>query len=186
MKTESMMKGLALAALLLMLNVVGMYAQKLDGTWRAGKAFQEAVANDPDVPNMDLTLTFKGNQFVPCLRMWKTDDEMSLDMELYVEGSCLRKGDKVNTFVDGTKLQLNIISLRTNDPETNELLNSEAGKKMVYALVEEGIKGEVASEFDGVWQLLRTFKVVSQTSQKLIISVDGSEMDFDRVADRKW
>ncbi len=187
MKTESMTKKLALAALLLMLNVVGIYAQKLDGTWKAGKAFQEAVSNDPDAPNVDLTLTFKGNKFVPCLRMSQGDDEMSLDLEVWVEGTFLCKKDGVvNTFIDGSKLQIKILSLTTTDAEANELLSTEEGRKTIYTLIEEGTKEKVVSDLDGVWQLLRTFKVESLTSDKLVVSVDDSEMDFDRVAERKW
>lgn len=191
MKTNHMTKKFVLAALLLLLNVTGTYAQKLDGTWVAGTTFQnlvkKAMDEDSEMPNLGVNMTFKGSQFVPCFRITHGDEEMSIDMEVWAQGTCLRKGDKVNTFVDPSKAQLKVISLTTTDEDANVLLGTEAGRKLIYAALEEKVKEEnLLQDLSPFWDLFKTFEVKAVTTNKLIIDVEGTELDFDRVADRKW
>jgi hypothetical protein len=191
MKTIEMTKKLALVALLLLLSATGMYAQKLDGTWKGGKTFQElikkAMEEDAGMPNMEISLTFKGNQFIPCIRITHSEEEMSIDMETWVEGTCLRTGDQVNTFVDASKSQLKILSLTSTNEEFSALLNSEATRQVIIAAIEQEVKKKnIGQDMGPVWEAFKSFKVISVTADKLVISTEAIELDFDRVADRKW
>lgn len=190
MKTREMTRKITMAALLLLLNVAGMHAQSLDGTWKAGEVFQKLLEaemeNDPDIPNMELTVSFDGKKFTPKLRLQKADEEMNLDMEVWVEGACSRRGQKVDTTVDGSKCQIKILALETEDEEMKEMLKTEATRTMLYHLVEQMVKeSDALNDLASVWTLFKTFEVKSLTADKLIVTIEDYDIDFDKVSASK-
>ena len=64
------------------------------------------------------------------------------------------------------------------------MLANETTRKLVYALIEEKAKEGLADSFkqiDEIVELVKTFEVKSITANKLTISIEDTEMGFDKV-----
>lgn len=178
------MKKVMMLATLVLLGAMTLCAQSLDGTWKADEEIKKMMDLNEEGTDMDWLMDFKGSKANLTLKVSVRDDDMSMVMAIAYDGKFSRKGNSVTTTFDKAGRKFNIVSLESSDPEMKEMLANETTRKLVYALIEEKAKEGLADSFkqiDEIVELVKTFEVKSITANKLTISIEDTEMGFDKV-----
>lgn len=180
-KNWRIMKQLFILATLMLLNVIGIQAQSLEGSWIAGEKFKEALALADEDADVDCLMDFRGGNVTLTVKVTAQKDDMTIVMAITYDGTFIRSGKNVATTIDKASRKFSILSMDSTDPETKEMLANEAMRKLVYTMIEEKAKDfDSLDQMDEIVDLIKSFEVKSVTANKLTISVEDEEMSFNR------
>ena len=166
------MKKILTLTAMLMLAIVTMNAQSLNGTWKGDESVKELFGED-DAKNMSLILTFKGSKLDWCFEAALTDDTMGeVAFQFIIPSTFKRQG---NTITD-IRMQKEKM-----DFKVTKCSMGDAIKKLLEGVLKEQMTKEdgMMSEFEGIADETLTIQTLTKT--KLTLESDGKALSFDRV-----
>lgn len=176
-----MKRRLFTLAALMVLAVASLSAQSFVGKWKATEEFEKQMDFEK---GMDLYLETTATDIKVLMIASVQEDGMDMKMQFVMPGTYTRSGDQVKARFNKSKIDFEILDLKTTDPEISAFLKDPEMKKLLYGLIkEQAMQDSDAKEAIGpLAEAFETFTISSLTQSTMTVMLqDALELKLTRV-----